>query len=316
MSPQEPTIPPRIRPLAGVLAVFQTPYHADESIDFDTLGEEIDWLFQHGVDGIVMAMVSEVLRLSGEERDQIAAFVCGAARSKGSTVISVGAESSHVAVELARRAESHGADALMAIPPVTVAAGEQELERYYGSLLEAVAIPVVIQDASAYVGKMIPLELQARLLEKWGPERVHFKPEAVPLGPRLSALRDATDGKARVFEGSGGVALVDSYRRGITGTMPGADLVQGIVPLWKALVAGDEARTYQMSLPLASLSVLQTSLDAYLAVEKHLLVRQGVFKNTVVRGPVGYQLDDETRSEVDRLFDRLLDAAQSLTDGA
>ena len=31
-------------PLAGVLPVFQTPYHDDESIDFETLRREIDWL--------------------------------------------------------------------------------------------------------------------------------------------------------------------------------------------------------------------------------------------------------------------------------
>jgi 4-hydroxy-tetrahydrodipicolinate synthase len=55
---------------------------------------------------------------------------------------------------------------------------------------------------------------------------------------------------------------------------------------------------------------LQTSLDAFLAVEKHLLVRQGVFRSERVRGPVGYVLDAETRREVDRLFDRLLEAAE------
>ena len=51
---------------------------------------------------------------------------------------------------------------------------------------------------------------------------------------------------------------------------------------------------------------MQTSLDAFLAVEKHLLVRQGIFKNTLVRGPVGFRLDDESKREVDRLFDRLI----------
>ena len=55
---------------------------------------------------------------------------------------------------------------------------------------------------------------------------------------------------------------------------------------------------------------MQTSLDAFLAVEKHLLVRQGIFKNTIVRGPVGFQLDEETRREVDRLFDRMIEATE------
>jgi hypothetical protein len=36
-------------------------------------------------------------------------------------------------------------------------------------------------------------------------------------------------------------------------------------------------------------------------------VRQGVFANTLVRGPVGYVLEDDTRREVDRLFDQLME---------
>jgi 4-hydroxy-tetrahydrodipicolinate synthase len=53
---------------------------------------------------------------------------------------------------------------------------------------------------------------------------------------------------------------------------------------------------------------VQNSLDAFLAIEKYLLVKQGVFRNTIVRGPVGYAIDEETRREVDRLFDLVTDA--------
>jgi hypothetical protein len=37
----------------------------------------------------------------------------------------------------------------------------------------------------------------------------------------------------------------------------------------------------------------QSSLDALLAVEKYLLVNQGVFRKVVIRGPVGYVMDNE-----------------------
>ena len=57
--------------LAGVLPVFQTPYDDRERIDAETLEKEIAWLFECGADGIVMAMVSEVLRLSSEERREL-----------------------------------------------------------------------------------------------------------------------------------------------------------------------------------------------------------------------------------------------------
>jgi 4-hydroxy-tetrahydrodipicolinate synthase len=295
------------RHLSGVIPVFQTPFLDDESIDFTTLKREIEWLFDCGADGIAMAMVSEILRLSTDERRALAEAACKSAQGRGSVVISVGAESGKLAEEFARHAEACGADALMAIPPVTTALDEEELLRYFKRILGAVAIPLIVQDASGYVGRPMPISLYSRLLREFG-ERVYFKPEATPIGPRLTALRDATNGQARVFEGTGGMALVDSFRRGVVGTIPGADLVRGIVALWQALEAGDEARAYQLSLPISALVSLQASLDAFLAVEKYLLVKQGIFSNALVRGPVGFVLDDETRREVDRLYKLVMQA--------
>src|SRR5690606_28432216 len=154
------------------------------------------------------------------------------------------------------------------------------LVKYYRRILEAVSLPVIVQDAIGYVGKPMPVPTQAALLEEFGPERILYKPEATPLGPNLSALRDDTCGRAKVFEGSGGITLVDSFRRGVVGTMPGADLIDGLVALWKALQTGEDSRIYPISQPLSALVALQTGLDGFLAVEKYLLVKQGVFKNT------------------------------------
>jgi dihydrodipicolinate synthase/N-acetylneuraminate lyase len=290
--------------IGGVLPVFQTPYHEDETIDFDTLTKHIDWIYDAGADGIVMAMVSEILRLSTGEREQLAEHATRLGGSRGYVIISVSAESAHLAEHYAKHAAAHGAAAVMAIPPFTAALAETELRKYFERIINAVAIPVIIQDASAYVGRSMSIEFQADLHRCYG-SRIMFKPEAVPIGARLSHLRAATGGAARAFEGSGGMALVDSYRRGVIGTMPGGEIPWAVVALWRALQAGDEARMYGISLPLMAIVSLQTSLDAFLAIEKYLLVKQGVFRNDSVRGPVGFHLDEQTRREVDRLFDRL-----------
>ncbi|MBI1903498.1 MAG: dihydrodipicolinate synthase family protein, partial [Planctomycetia bacterium] len=181
---------------------------------------------------------------------------------------------------------------------------------YFCAIADAISLPVIVQDASSYVGRPMSIAMQARLFERFGP-RVMYKPEAAPPGPRLTQLRDATGGQAAIFEGSGGLALVESFRRGIAGTMPGTEVVDAIVALWRALQAGDPKRIEQLSQPLCALVSLQGSLDAFLAIEKHILRRRGVFKNTLVRGPVGYVLDGATRREVDRLLDRLLAAVAS-----
>lgn len=298
------------RRLGGVLPVFQTPFHDDESVDGAVLCREIEWLFAQGANGVVMAMVSELLRLSSEERRAMAELVCRCAAEHGVVVISIGAESSAVAVEFARHAESVGADAVMAVPPVSYAVSEDELHRYYERVFSAIRLPVIVQDASGYIGQPMSIGFQVRLLEDYG-DRVMFKPEAKPIGPRVSELRDATGGQAKIFEGTGGIAVVDSYRRGIVGTMPGADLCWALVELWKALEAADENRVNTISGPLCAMISMLPSLDAFIAVEKYLLVKQGVLPSAAVRGPVGYVLDKETRLEVDRLFVLLSSAVEA-----
>jgi 4-hydroxy-tetrahydrodipicolinate synthase len=76
------------------------------------------------------------------------------------------------------------------------------------------------------------------------------------------------------------------------------------------LKAGDEERTYELSLPIGAIVALQlqAGLDGFLAIEKYLLKKRGIFRNTLQRQPVGWELDDETQAEVDRLFTRLMAA--------
>ncbi len=95
-------------------------------------------------------------------------------------MISVCAESSKVAERYARHAESAGADAVMAIPPVSVGIGEAELLAYYQRIIEAIRIPVIVQDASGYVGKPMPIAMQARLLDDSAPSAFSTSPKPTP----------------------------------------------------------------------------------------------------------------------------------------
>jgi 4-hydroxy-tetrahydrodipicolinate synthase len=279
----------------------QTPFTDDGRIDDTTMRREVDWMFDCGVDGVTVAMVSEVLRLDHGERRYLAELVCDAVAGRGPVVVSVGAESTGVAVALTEHAQSAGAAAVMAIPPLSVAPSDQELRGYFDAIVMATDLPLIVQDASAYVGDPLSLDLQAGLMARHG-RRVGFKPEAQPLGLKLSALLGATNGEALVYDGSGGIALIDTFRRGLVGTMPSADVAWAIVRLWRQLEAGDLAAAYRLSLPLVALVAMQTSLDAYIAVEKYLLVQQKVFVNTVARGPVAYHLDALTTAGIDSYF--------------
>jgi dihydrodipicolinate synthase/N-acetylneuraminate lyase len=292
-------------PLTGVLPVLQMPFTASGAVDHAVLRSEAQWCLDRGANGLVIGMVSEVLRLGDDERATVTETLAAVATPVGRAVVaSVGAESTDTACARARAAADAGATALMATPPVVMETDEDGLHRYYAGLADATDLPMVVQDASGYVGRPMSIAFQVRLLSELG-DRVSFKPEAHPIGQRVSDLRDGSRGRARILEGTGGIALVDTYRRGVVGTMPAADVCWAVVGLWTALEAGDTVTADRIHGPLASMISMQSSLDAFIAIEKHLLVRQGVLVRADMREPVGYRLDPETAAESERLADLL-----------
>jgi dihydrodipicolinate synthase/N-acetylneuraminate lyase len=298
--------------LQGVLPIIQTPFLETDGIDFATLAKEVEWGLAQGIDGLGTGMVSELLKLTAAERQTLAEHLVQYAAGRVPVFMGVGAESSRQAIEYARVAERAGCDAVMATPPISSRVNEAGLITYFRTLADGVNVPLIVQDASGYVGQSIPISVYTALLDRYGPEKILFKPEASPIGPNLSALRDATGGAARIFEGSGGIFLIDSFRRGITGTMPGMEVVDGIVAVWRALVSGNEARAYAVAHPIGAMVALQlqAGLDGFLAIEKHLLVKRGLLSSARRRGPYGWELDPETAAEVDRLFQQLQHALQ------
>lgn len=298
--------------LHGVLPIVQTPFCEDESIDFAVLHREVDWALEHGADGLGTGMVSEILRLTTEERIALTRELAEATAGRAPIFMAVSAESSKQAVAYALEAEKSRYDAVMAAPPVSTRVREIELIEYYCRIADSVSLPVIVQDASSYVGQMIPLAVSISLLEKFGEAKIFFKPEASPVGPNISLLMSKSEGKARIFEGSGGILLVDSFRRGVVGTMPGMEVVDGVAAAWSALEAGDEETAYRYYFPLAALTALQmqAGLDGFLAIEKHILVKRGVFSRADRRRPYQWELDDPTAAEVDRLVQRFIEPLQ------
>ena len=62
--------------------------------------------------------------------------------------------------------------------------------------------------------------------------------------------------------------------------MPGADCVWALVALWRALNEGDNARAEAIHAPLSDLCSPLETVDAFLYLQKLLLVKQGIFFTT------------------------------------
>ena len=122
----------------------------------------------------------------------------------------------------------------------------------------------------------------------------------------MISLQEIEGGKAKVYEGQSGMDLLDTHPLGLIGTMPGAEICWAIVALWDALEAKNLVRANAIHACVAKLVAFQTTIDAYVAVEKYLLVKQGIFTSSRQRGPVSMSLSDQAKSEIDQVFNELL----------
>jgi dihydrodipicolinate synthase/N-acetylneuraminate lyase len=293
--------------LTGVLPIVQTPFDDQGRIDWITLEREVNWAFSVGVSGLGTGMVSEVRSMSETDRVEYARRLVEYVGHRGAVFMAVTADRQEDSLRFAKAAAEAGCTAVMAAPPLNETLDADGFYRYFASLADAIDVPIIVQDASSYMGAAIPHSVYRKLLDTFDHEKIVFKPEAPPNGPCISALRDATDGHAKIYEGSGGVYLIDSMRRGVEGTMPGMDLADCIVAVWEAMKRNDEETAYRIHLPICSIVSLQmqAGLDGFLAIEKYLLKKRGLFLNENRREPIRWRLDSETAAEVDRLFDRL-----------
>jgi len=95
---------------------------------------------------------------------------------------------------------------------------------------------------------------------------------------------------------------MDTYPIGVVGSMPGAEIPWALVALWSALESGDMKRAAEIHAPIAKMVSYQTTLDSYVAVEKYLLVKQGIFTNQRQRGPVSFILDNSVTDVIDAAY--------------
>ena len=290
----------------GVYSVVQTPLDENDNIDQAIFKREIDWLIECGVKGLVLAMVSEVMRFSADERRLQWQSALKIINKRVPLIVSVGAESTAIAISLAKSAQADGATALMATPPAIFPATSDEIYTYYSEIIEAVKIPLIVQDASNYMGQPLDLELYGNLIEKYGTERVQFKPEAKPVKERAAALQEIAHGQARIFEGQSGIDLLDTHPLGLVGTMPGGEIPWAIIKLWNALESNNLELAKSIHNLVSQLVAFQQNIDGYVAVEKYLLVKQGIFESVRQRGPVRTILSSEVKIEIDQIFEKLV----------
>lgn len=269
---------------SGIFPSLCTPFAEDGSIDLRAQRDVARFAIASGAHGIVcLGLAGEVTRLTSDERKQLCDVILEEVNGEVPVLVGVGGEAEHTTADLARHAQHAGADGLVIPPPITAHAPVEALEHYFLSVAARTHLPIMIQDAPAYLG----VELSPQLVNRLTTAQSNIRHLKIESGPEGTADWVARLGPSvRVFTGDAGLHLLSTLRAGAVGNIPGVEFTDLLVAVYNAENRGDPVAAdglFYRLLPYLVFSL--QNLDHYNACTKEVLVRRGILRRGGLRTP-------------------------------
>jgi 4-hydroxy-tetrahydrodipicolinate synthase len=206
--------------LYGTVPIIPTPFNDDETIDEGALRNLIEFAIASELQAVCLpAYASEFYKLTDDEKLMVVRIAVDQAAGRLQIVAQSNHPSLKVAIQLAQANVAAGADVISLAVPRIFNLPETSIKAYLSEFFDAIPeTPVLIQDfnpggSSISVALINELRLQH-------PNFRYLKLEEPLSAPKFEAIIEATEGNVSVFEGWGGLYLLELIPVGISGVMP------------------------------------------------------------------------------------------------
>src|ERR1700761_8930976 len=270
--------------LFGVVPIVPTPFTEDEEIDEDALRRLIDFAIAGGIKAVCLpAYASEFYKLSDDEKLRVVKIAVEHAAGRIKIVAQSNSPSLKIAIRLAQANVKAGADVISLAVPRIFGLPEDSIREYLSGFLSSIpTTPVLIQDFNPG-GSSISVGFIKALMEKHSNFK-YLKLEEPLCAPKFEEIIKATGGKVGLFEGWGGLYMLELTPLGIAGVMPGlavADILQKVFVLRREGKDDQAFDLFEKVMPQIFFSLQNMELFHY--AEKELLIARGVLTNSVAR---------------------------------
>jgi 4-hydroxy-tetrahydrodipicolinate synthase len=234
------------KPPAGIVPAVVTPFHADESIDYDSWRKVLEFLISSGVDGLfLLGGGGEFYALNENARKEAVKFAARTSNGRLPIYNNVGTVTTREALALARHAEAEGVDYLVLVTPYYIRPSADELVDHYSEICRSVRIPVFAYNMPGRTGVELTPAIVRRIGQanpnfaglKDSSGKVEMMPEWVALGGAVFMGSDHLIQKALDLGAIGAVTVcsnvaprlfVDLFRAWKNGNMEEATRLQAL----------------------------------------------------------------------------------------
>ena len=270
----------------GVIPILATPFHADETLDLESLDRMVRFMADAGTDGVtVLGVLGESNRLG--DRDREAAIRAAVAAIQGRAPVIVGAShaGTQATIDLVAMAADLGASAVMIAPTAEAVPNDDRVLEYFRRVGNGSRLPIVLQDHPASTAVHMPASLMVRIVREVDGV-IAIKEEAVPTAPKLRALvAGMNDRKVRILTGLGALYGLFDLEAGSDGFNTGFAFPEVLTAMVRAAREQDWTRARAIYTRFLPLIVFEQQPGV--AVRKEVLRRRGLLATATVRHPGG-----------------------------
>lgn len=135
---------------SGVAIV--TPF-TNEGVDFDKLGELIEWHISSGTDAIIICgTTGEASTMTDDEKKAAYRFTVKKVAKRIPVIAGTGSNNTKHSIELSKYAESVGCDGLLCVTPYYNKTTQKGLIEHYAAIADSVNIPIIIYNVPGRTG--------------------------------------------------------------------------------------------------------------------------------------------------------------------
>lgn len=130
-----------------------TPFTDDLKIDFDKLGELVEFHIENGTDALVVCgTTGEASTLNDDEHLSVIKFVVEKAAGRIHIMAGTGSNDTRHGIALSQGAEKLGVDSLLCVTPYYNKGNDMGLIKHYEAIADSVNIPIVLYNVPGRTG--------------------------------------------------------------------------------------------------------------------------------------------------------------------
>lgn len=150
--------------ITGSIVALITPFTQDGKVNYEKLGELLDWHIANNTDAIlILGTTSESPTMSHEEDLEICRFSVERVAGRVPVIASSGSNSTQTVIEKSLDLQAAGADVVMNIAPYYNKANRKGMYHHFADVADTIDIPLIIYNVPGRTGCSIPADVIGEL---------------------------------------------------------------------------------------------------------------------------------------------------------